>query len=58
MFFLNHLMSFTIDQLISKLAHAQERLMTADSMSEQVHWGTICDQLDDAIADAHASVDS
>ena len=51
-------MSYTIDQLISKLAHAQERLMTADSISEQVHWGTICDQLDDAIADAHASVDS
>ena len=35
-----------------------ERIMTADSMSEQVHWGTICDQLDDAIADARASADS
>tara|TARA_A200000113_G_scaffold91638_1_gene82093 strand:- start:1927 stop:2103 length:177 start_codon:yes stop_codon:yes gene_type:complete len=58
MFFLNHLMSYTIDQLNDKLAHAEERLMTADSISEQVHWGTICDQLEAAIADASTSVDN
>ena len=48
-------MSFTINQLNDKLAHAEQRLMTADSISEQVHWGTICDQLEAAIADASAS---
>lgn len=58
MFFLNHLMSFTINQLNDKLAHAKERLMTADSMSEQVHWGTICDQIEAAIADASTSVNN
>ena len=51
-------MSFTIDQLNDKLAEAEERLMTADSMAEQVHWGTVCDQLEAAIADASISVDS
>jgi hypothetical protein len=58
MFFLNHLMSYTIDQLNDKLAHAWRCFLTADSISEQVHWGTICDQLEAAIADASISVDN
>ena len=41
-----------IDTLRARLAHAEEQLMIADTMSQQYYWGYNCDQLEIAIEDA------
>jgi len=45
-----------IISLQSRLAHAEEQLMIADTMSQQCYWGNKCDQLEAAIEDAHTPV--
>lgn len=45
-----------IDTLRARLAHAEEQLMIADTMSQQCYWGNKCDQLEAAIEDADTPV--
>ena len=54
---IHSLMDFDyIDTLRARLAHAEEQLMIADTMSQQCYWSNKCDQLDAAIEDAHTPV--
>ena len=43
-------------QLQQQLDHAQQQLMTADSMESKCRWGIRCDQLEAGIADLSYSL--
>ena len=45
----------SISYIKEQLAHAEERLMWADSFSEKAYWCNLCDGLEAAITDASCS---
>lgn len=47
-----------ISRLRAQLAHAEEQLWIADTMSSQSLWSDRCDQLEAAIADALVPVEA